>query len=303
MKSNGYQGFVCAAIAAVSFAFMSTIVKFTINLGYSPYGLLLFQFLLVTVLLWCLAVPDIRKTDLSIVRKREWVDLAIIGAFLSIMTMAYFFAVEIIPLSLAIVLFFLYPILVSVLKLVIDRKKPALYVVISLVLTFTGVLLGTSITGETMKNASVLGIILSIISAIAFALFIYYYDRPVYTLPTYLSTAVVVSAALVFIALCFPFFRINHAIDGQFLLLSLIVGVLAQLFPVLFLQLAIRRIGSVLTSIIQNVELPLTIILAFLFFKEPIQPVQVAGIILIITGIVYSNVKERTQPPVERKSV
>jgi drug/metabolite transporter (DMT)-like permease len=162
-------------------------------------------------------------------------------------------------------------------------------------MTFGGVLLGASLTGEELRNISVQGIVLGLASAVSFALFIYYYDRPVYTLPSYLSTAVVVSASTVFLALFFPFFPIEHPIDGRFLSFSLLVGVLAQLVPVLFLQFAIRRIGSVLASIIQTSELPLTIALAFLFFQEPIKPIQIVGIILIVSGIVYSNLKGRVQ--------
>jgi drug/metabolite transporter (DMT)-like permease len=105
-----------------------------------------------------------------------------------------------------------------------------------------------------------------------------------------------VSASTVFFAVFFPFFPIEHPIDSKFLLFSLLVGVMAQLVPVLFLQFAIRRIGSVLASIIQTSELPLTITLAFLFFREPVKPIQIMGILLIVSGIVYSNLKGRVQP-------
>lgn len=302
MKTQGSIGVLCAAVVAVSFAVMSIAVKWIFNYGYSSYGLLLFQFLLVTVLLWVIAVPDIRKTDLRKVRTREWIDLTVVGAFLGIMTMTYFFAVEIIPVSLAIVIFFLYPVLVPILKLILEKQKPAVYVIVALVMTFGGVVLGASVTGESLQDVDPSGIVLSFVSAISFALFIYYYDRPGYTLPPFLSTAAVVSSSTVFVALFFPFFPIGHAIDGKFLGFSLMVGVLAQFIPVLFVQFAIRRIGSVLVSIIQTGELPLTILLAFLVFQEPIQPLQIAGIILIVAGIVYSNVKGRLQSPLESKN-
>jgi drug/metabolite transporter (DMT)-like permease len=295
MMSQGSLGILYTTIVAVSYAFMSIFAKLIYQYGYSPYGLILFQFLIVTVIMWGIAVPDIRKTEMRKIRKREWVDLSVVGAFWGMMTMSYFFALEMLPVSLAIVLYFLYPVLVPILKLVFERQKPAMYVIISLVMTFGGVLLGASLTGEELQNISVQGIVLGLASAVSFALFIYYYDRPVYTLPSYLSTAVVVSASTVFLALFFPFFPIEHPIDGRFLSFSLLVGVLAQLVPVLFLQFAIRRIGSVLASIIQTSELPLTITLAFLFFQEPIKPIQILGIILIVSGIVYSNLKGRVQ--------
>jgi drug/metabolite transporter (DMT)-like permease len=295
MKSQRSLGILYTTIVAVSYAFMSIFAKLIYTYGYSPYGLILFQFLIVTVMMWVIAVPDIRKTELRKVRKREWIDLSVVGAFWGMMTMSYFFALEMLPVSLAIVLYFLYPVLVPIFKLVFEKQKPAMYVIISLVMTFGGVLLGASLTGEELQNVSVQGIVLGLASAVSFALFIYYYDRPVYTLPSYLSTAVVVSASTVFLALFIPFFPIEHPIDGRFLSFSLLVGILAQLVPVLFLQFAIRRIGSVLASIIQTSELPLTITLAFLFFQEPIKPIQIVGIILIVSGIVYSNLKGRVQ--------
>jgi drug/metabolite transporter (DMT)-like permease len=300
MKVRGTMGIIFAAMGAISYAFMSIAVKLTFNYGYSAYGLLFFQFLLVSILLAALAIPDIRKTEFRKIKIRELVDLSIVGIFLGIMTLTYFFAIEIIPVSLAIVLFFLYPVLIPIFKLVFEREKPPLFVVISLILTFSGVLLGASLTSETLRNISMLGIVLSLCSAVSFALFVYYYDRPTYTLPTLLSTAIVVSTSTIFIALFFPFFPIHHAIDGKFLLCSLIVGILAQLFPVLFLQLAIRRIGAVMVSIIQTGELPLTMFMALLFFQEHMKPVQIVGIILIVAGILYSNVKGRMPEKLER---
>lgn len=295
MKPQGSLGILFATIVAVSYAFMSNVAKLIYNYGYSPYGLILFQFLIVTALMWVIAIPDIRKTNIRGIRRREWMDLLIVGAFWGTMTMSYFFALDLLPVSLTIVLYFLYPVLVPILKLVFEKQKPAMYVIVSLVMTFGGVLLGAALTGEALQRVSTQGIVLGLLSAVAFALFIYYYDRPGYTLPSYLSTAVVMSATTLFIAVFFPFFPIEHAVDGRFLSLSLLVGVLAQLVPVLFLQLAIRRIGAVLASIIQTSELPLTILLALLIFQEPIRPIQIVGIALIVAGIVYSNVKSRTQ--------
>jgi drug/metabolite transporter (DMT)-like permease len=303
MKFRGSTGIVFAVLAGISYAFMSIVVKLNFNMGYSPYGLLFYQFLLVSIVLWLLAVPDLRKIEIRKIKKREIIDLSLVGVFLGIMTLTYFFALEIIPVSLAIVIFFLYPVLVPIFKLVFEQVKPHLFVIISLILTFSGVLLGSALTSETLKNISTLGIVLSLASAVSFALFIYYYDRPSYSLPSLLSTAIVVTAATVFVAFFYPFFPIHHAIDGKFLLGSLFVGVLAQLFPVLFLQFAIRRIGSVLVSIIQTGELPLTMFLAFLFFHEQIQPIQMIGIALIVTGIVYSNIKGRMLMKLESKSV
>ena len=76
----------------------------------------------------------------------------------------------------------------------------------------------------------------------------------------------------------------------MWLLMGLIV--ILQVLPMALLNLAIREIGSNKATVIATAELPITVVLAFLFLKEQMVAVQLLGVLLIVAAVVILQVKK-----------
>jgi drug/metabolite transporter (DMT)-like permease len=74
-------------------------------------------------------------------------------------------------------------------------------------------------------------------------------------------------------------------LDQEVYLLSLLMAVFATVIPSFFISEGIRLIGSGSASIIGSVGPVSTIILAYIFLGEVITLYQLAGTILVLTGV------------------
>jgi drug/metabolite transporter (DMT)-like permease len=84
---------------------------------------------------------------------------------------------------------------------------------------------------------------------------------------------------------------------------SLIMAILSTVIPSYLLSEGIKRIGSDNTAIISSVGPVSTIIQANLFLNEPVFAMQIAGTILILSGILIIGRSKHKSTPIPSGSV
>ncbi|MEG0663077.1 MAG: DMT family transporter, partial [Anaerovoracaceae bacterium] len=75
------------------------------------------------------------------------------------------------------------------------------------------------------------------------------------------------------------------------LLIIALSAVLTRLIPVFFMYEGIRRIGAEKASVMATLELPITLIIAFLFLGETLTWIQFVGVsvIVVATGVLQKE--------------
>jgi drug/metabolite transporter (DMT)-like permease len=278
---------VLAAAGTVCFSAKAVFVKLMYRYGgdaVSVLGLrMAFALPLFLALAWWVDRQD--KPKLS---GKDWAQIVFLGAigyYLS--SYLDFLGLQYITAGLERVILYLNPTLVLVISLVWLRKPVQRLQWAALVLAYAGVLVvfwhDLKVEGGNLP----LGSALVFGSAFTYAIYLVMVGEIVQRVGTLRLTAY---ASLVACILC-----IGQALlinpHGMFIQspevygLSLINACLCTFFPVLFVMMAIQRVGSTVTAQTGMLGPVSTIALAAWLLGEPITPTQVAGTALVLAGV------------------
>jgi drug/metabolite transporter (DMT)-like permease len=284
-KINSIQkGYIAAILAAIFFGSSGLFVKLAYGTGIGAIDLLIVQNLIAVTILWSVCFIRYRKE--IIISKNLLIKFFFLGAFLnSFTTLFYYKSFEYLDMSVATMLLFTYPIIITLYSLLFGKEKPSSLILASLIIVFLGCILVLNLFSMNI-TVSIQGILYGIGAAIVYAWFNLYVETFIHTtqpfvLATYSST---------FSLLFFSVYRFSQNPDpGNITLYQLMIAGLLVLFcqipPVTLLYHAIHRIGAIKTSIISNIEIPGAAILGYTFYHEMLSGSQFIGILLVLGGI------------------
>lgn len=183
-------------------------------------------------------------------------------------------------------LFYTYPVLVTVISAVVGLGRPGLLLIGSLTAAVAGAAL--VITSSGGLDITVAGILFAFGSAAAFSVYLIVADQTVRRTPPLVSSMWVSASAAGALAMYSLASGTAELPRGSALVSILAMGALtAGAFTLLFLGL--RRIGAVRTSIVASLEPVAAALLAFAFLGESLRLGVVAGGIFILAGAIAAS--------------
>jgi drug/metabolite transporter (DMT)-like permease len=207
---------------------------------------------------------------------------ALLGAITAVYSWALLSAIGAIPLALAILVFYLFPLVAAVILAVCGWEKFRWQTTAAIVLAFAGLALaldprGGSLNFKGVALALVGAIGLGIVTAVSSRVFRAGDSRPV-------TLYIAAVAAMVLIVLC--------ATHGEFLLPQTGFGWLGFLgtsvfytFGIIAFFMAISMIGPVRVSLLSYAEPVVSAGLGVSLLGQALAPMQVTGIALVITAL------------------
>jgi drug/metabolite transporter (DMT)-like permease len=277
-----------ALAAAVAFAFSNTSASLAYRGGSNPLTIAAIRFVLPTAALvvW-LGMSGVRMG----LRGRDGWIAGALGAVTAVYTWALLGAIGAIPLALAILVFYLFPLIATIIPAVCGWEKLAWPTIAAVVLAFVGLALaldpgggGLDFEGVLLALGAALG--LGVVIAVSSRVFGSGDSRPV---TLYMAAA----AALVLIVLC--------ATQGEFVLPPTGMGWLGLLgtsvfyaFAMIAFFIAISMIGPVRVSLLSYVEPVVAATLGVTLFGERLAPIQIVGFVLVIAALVGATLWRRT---------
>jgi drug/metabolite transporter (DMT)-like permease len=96
----------------------------------------------------------------------------------------------------------------------------------------------------------------------------------------------------IIIALIFHSSVNNHFSTGVFMRWGIVLSLFGTILPPLLFTRGMPLTGMGLGAIITSVEIPVSILVAFIWLKEPVNFLQWIGVILILFAVVLINVRE-----------
>lgn len=285
-------GILCAIGAAVCYG-TNPLARFLYAEGMNIPSVLFYRFGLAWVIV--AVVMMFRKESLR-VNRREFLTLSALGVLFILSSTTLYTSFNLMPSGIASTILFTYPIMTAAIMTLVFRERLTLLTVVAIALSLVGVaLLSFNDDGSTF---SLFGIVLVLISALTYALYIIVVDKS----PLQMSSFKINFYVLFYCALGNVVYAL---VSGQPLMLPPSptawfwvswLAVVPAIMALVMMVYAAKYLGSTPTAILGALE-PMTAVLIGVFvFAEPFSLRLSIGIVLIlsaVTMVVLSKAKRQ----------
>lgn len=271
-------GVVLVAVSGASFGTLAIFARYAYRAGGEPTAVLFLRFTVAAMVL--VAVLAVRREALP--RGRALLPLVGLGAIGYVgQSLAYFTALTYASVALVSLLLYLFPVIVVLLSRVFLGERLTRVRGTALALA----LAGSALTVGSGAGGRPLGVVLGIVSAVLYALYIVIGSRVtagVGAIPA--ATVIVGSAALSFglvVLVTRPAFP--HGALGAFAILGL--ALVATVVAIVTFFAGLARLGPTDSSTLSTFEPVVTVLLAATLLGERVTPLQLAGGALILGAV------------------
>jgi len=273
---------VIALIAAIFYGFNTTLSRLAYDTGTTPVSLIVFRFLL-TSLAMIILVALLRKSWRMQVSPRVFV-LCVLGMYIT--AIGHLGAVRYIPVSLAAIIFYTFPLFIIAWKRLVGKQPVTIFELIGFILAFAGLAVAL---GPEFHQMDITGLILAFSGSLGATLFILSYERFPKDTDSWVGTLWINLGTLLLcgVTLLFGFELVPPVESIGWLYLTAIM-VFSLISFVLSLQ-AIKKIGASVFALFLNFEPVIILLLAWIVIGEDLSLTRISGIGMVVTALVISH--------------
>ena len=279
-------GYFLIVSASIMWGTMGIFGKLAFEYGINPVTLTALRILISSITM-LISIILLKKNLLKI--KKKDVPQLLVFAILAValQRIAYFYTVDLTTATIAAVLFYTYPIFVTVHASLFLKEKLTFSIILAIVLTFSGVAFVVKAYEAAWLNANLLGLAFGMLTSLLFALYFLMTKklRNSYTNWTLLLYGDGLGAIALTPALCFSFSEIV-SYPQQLWLLILVIGLFPSLTAYLLFSYALKYVESSKGSILSVIEPLSAAIFSVTILGERFEPLQIVGVALVLAGIV-----------------
>lgn len=283
-----YSGLVF--LAGASYGAQATTVKITYAAGFTWTQVVASQALFATLLFAAaLFVLRLRGRRLVPLTLKQVLALVGLGLNTCVGTVLYNYALTLLPVSVAITLLFQFTWISIVVQLIVMRRRPSVAEIVAVAIILGGTILASGVFSSTMGALDPVGVACGLLSAVSCTSFMFFSSRVGCDLPSIQRGLVVCLGACVLgFALCPDYFA-SGVLQAGIWKFGLVLGLCALFVPVVLFGIATPHLTPGLSAIMASAELPCGIVLSTLVIGEPVEALQVVGVVAILAGIVVSQ--------------
>lgn len=285
-------GYFFVVIAALLWAVSGASAKFLFHQGISAFQLVQLRITIAAVFLfvWLL----FKNRHLLKIEKEDWFYFMILGVCgMAAVQFTYLFAISKIHVAAAILLQYLAPIFIALFSVIFAREKLQVTTAAAIILATFGCWLVVGAYNLDMLSMNKAGILSGIASALSFAWYSVHgeYGMRKYTPWTVLFYAVFF-AAVVWNVLHPPLEAFSHSHTLVEWWWIFYIAVFGTVLPFGFYLEGINLIRATRSSITGTLE-PITAgLIAYIFLNETMEPLQLAGGVIVISAIILLQLKQ-----------
>ncbi len=231
----------------------------------------------------------------SSLTRRDWINVVIMGVIGYYLASIFdFIGLEYVTAGLERLILFIYPTLVVILSAIFLKKKIGKTEYIALGLTYLGVFVVFFDDAIVAQNNVWLGTACIFGSALTYAIYLIGTGQltPKLGSVNFTALSMIISSLVVFIHYLFVG-KIEHLFaNKEVLILTFNMAVFSTVIPSFMIAEGIRRIGSGRASIVASIGPVSTIVLAYFFLNEGFGPIQLAGTLLVLAGVIAVSLKK-----------
>lgn len=277
-----YTGMMLVLASAAGFATLPIFIKLAYAAGANTVTVLATRFILAAACLWL--ILHCRGISAA-VNKRTLLRLCLLGALgYGAMSTAFASSLTYLPASLASLLLYMYPVIVSILAIVLGQDQLSWCKASALAISCSGLLL---VLGVTFEGISSVGLAWGMIANITYSLYILAGNVLLREIePIVVTTYVCTSAAVLFsfVAISTGEFVYTLPLQGWLALIGIVV--FATIVGIVGFFAGMTRTGPANASIISCVEPAITVVMSMFLLGESITPLQAGGGFLLLLGVI-----------------
>ncbi len=290
-QNNVLKGVFLVALGATTYGMLATFVKMAYSEGYTTAEVTTSQFIygIAGILLINLFQRIKNKNQTVKATPKNIFSLMLAGTSLGMTSLFYYLAVKYIPVSIGIVLLMQTVWMGVLLEMILEKKLPSKQKVIAVFIVLFGTVLATNIINNDI-TLDWRGLVWGILAAASFTT----------TMFTANSVATEISSAQrsLYMLLGGSIIVFSFALATQqtpfnleiFLKWGIVVSLFGTIIPPMLMNLGFPLTGIGLGSIVSALELPVSVMMAFVLLHEKVIFSQWVGIVLIILAIIIMNV-------------
>jgi len=292
-RNTALTGILLALAAAVFFSIKAIFVKLAYRHGVDAVTLLALRMIFSLPFFVAIAIIEERRRDAVTPSRRQLyaiVGLGLIGYYFA--SLFDFVGLQYVSAGLERLILFLFPAFTVVISAIFLGRRIGRVEVMAMLLGYAGIALSVHQEVSLDGDETLFGAVMVFASTLAYAIYLVGSGEliPKIGARRFMAWAMIVSS----LAVIAQFFATH---DGGGLQqpmpvygYAMAMALLSTVLPSFMLAGAIHRIGSSQTSIIGGVGPVSTIVLAALFLGESMNPLQVAGAMLVIAGVLLLGI-------------
>lgn len=267
----------------VCFALSNTLAGLAYTGGANPLSVSTVRYFLPAIIL-VIFLTSIGKP--IFLPRREGLVACALGFITAVYSWSVLAAIEVLPVSLAVLIFYLFPLITSFLVVMMGWERLRMSTIVSAIVAFAGLALALGISADTLDP---IGIALAGVGALGLAIVSVVSSRVIRAgdarqVTLYIATTAAITFLLV------TLFR------GQFLLPSTTAAWWGFVANNLFFAAAligffvgIQMIGPVKTTLFSYIEPIVTIGAALVLLDQHLVPVQILGVLIVVGALIVAG--------------
>lgn len=290
MKNNVLKGVFLVALGATSYGMLATFVKLAYKDGFTTAEVTSSQFIygILGVLLINLFQKIVNKEKAKKASSKNIFQLMVAGTSLGMTSVFYYLCVKYIDVSIAIVLLMQTVWMGVLLEWILDKKRPSNQKIISVVIVLFGTFLATKLYEFTIQ-LDLRGIFWGILAAASFTTTMFTANKVALGISSAQRSLYMLLGGAVIVFTFSAFTQVGSLNIEIFKNYGLFLALFGTIIPPILLNAGFPKTGLGLGSIVASLELPVSVLMAFLILNEKVVIWQWSGIALIILAIVIMN--------------
>ena len=290
MKNNVLKGVFLVALGATSYGMLATFVKLAYKDGFTTAEVTSSQFIygILGVLLINLFQKIANKEKAQKASSKNIFQLMVAGTSLGMTSVFYYLCVKYIDVSIAIVLLMQTVWMGVLLEWILDKKRPSTQKIISVIIVLFGTFLATKLYEFTFQ-LDWRGIFWGILAAASFTTTMFTANKVALEISSAQRSLYMLLGGAVIVFTFSAFTQVGSLNIEIFKNYGLFLALFGTIIPPILLNAGFPKTGLGLGSIVASLELPVSVLMAFIILNEKVVIWQWSGIALIILAIVIMN--------------
>ncbi|OEU70853.1 MAG: hypothetical protein BA863_16125 [Desulfovibrio sp. S3730MH75] len=279
------RSIIYSIISAICLGCLAILAKTGLAMGMEPMQIIQYRFTFGALMLFGWLV--ITQPELLKIKRKALLKAMILGVGIyPVQSLLFIKALQHIPASTTSLIYYLYPVVTTLIAIIFLRLRPKRTLLYSLLLILAGC--GLVFYNAFAQNLDLRGVSYAVACMCTFSIYLTLIQ--IFTRndeAKRIAIWVIFFMAVTFSLLSSPLTILNQSPKGWAIALGL--GFIPTALAISLLYRAIETIGSAYVAMFSTIEPVTTVLLAILFLEEPLEAIQLAGMALIITGIVVPN--------------
>ena len=278
-----HVGVMCAILSAVCYGTNPFGALPLYEEGVNTATVLAHRFGLAVILLAVIMI--LKRIDFKVTR-HEFKVLFSLGILFAASSITYYQSFHYMDAGIASTILFVYPVMVAVIMALFFRERVTAMTVVAIVMALAGI--GLLYKGGSGASLSVVGIVLCVLSSLAYAVYIVVVNQSSIKMSSFKVTfyaMLVCEVTLILYSFTSPELHLHALPSARAWSFAVWLSVVPTILSLVFMTVAVNHVGATPTAILGALE-PLTaVVIGVMVFGEQLTPRLIVGIMFILFAV------------------